>query len=71
MRTVLKWLLRRVLLVLVLCGAVFVHVWYFKAYSIDCLAGEHAGYSDGRRPPDARLLFAGWLALVGKYRARV
>ncbi len=35
MRTVLKWLLRLFVLSLVLGGAFFVHVWYFKPYSID------------------------------------
>ncbi|MEO5626796.1 MAG: DUF885 domain-containing protein, partial [Dokdonella sp.] len=34
MRTAFKWLLRLVVLVLVLGGAFFVHVWYFKPYSI-------------------------------------
>ncbi|WP_395684477.1 DUF885 domain-containing protein [Dokdonella sp.] len=40
MRTLLKWLLRLVLLVLVLGGALFVHVWYFKPYSIDWFYGR-------------------------------
>ena len=40
MRTVLKWLLRLVVLVLVLGGALFVHVWYFKPYSIDWFYGR-------------------------------
>lgn len=40
MRTVLKWLLRLVVLVLVLGGAFFVHVWYFKPYSIDLFYGR-------------------------------
>jgi len=40
MRTVLKWLLRLVMLVLVLGGALFVHVWYFKPYSIDWFYGR-------------------------------
>jgi uncharacterized protein (DUF885 family) len=40
MRTVLKWLLRLIVLVLVLGGAFFVHVWYFKPYSIDWFYGR-------------------------------
>jgi uncharacterized protein (DUF885 family) len=40
MRTVLKWLLRVVVLALVLGGAFFVHVWYFKPYSIDLFYGR-------------------------------
>lgn len=40
MRTVLKWLLRFVVLALVLGGAFFVHVWYFKPYSIDLFYGR-------------------------------
>ena len=40
MRTVLKWLLRLVVLALVLGGAFLVHVWYFKPYSIDLFYGR-------------------------------
>ena len=40
MRTVLKWLLRLVVLALVLGSAFFVHVWYFKPYSIDLFYGR-------------------------------
>jgi len=40
MRTVLRWLLRLVVLALVLGGAFFVHVWYFKPYSIDLFYGR-------------------------------
>ncbi|HZP67859.1 MAG TPA: DUF885 domain-containing protein [Rudaea sp.] len=35
MKTLFKWLFRLVVLVLVLAGAFFVHVWYFKPYKID------------------------------------
>ena len=35
MKRLLKWLLRLILLVLVLAGAFFVHVWYFKPARID------------------------------------
>jgi uncharacterized protein (DUF885 family) len=35
MRAILKWLFRLLLLALVLAGAFFVHVWYFKPYKID------------------------------------
>jgi uncharacterized protein (DUF885 family) len=40
MRTILKWLLRLIVLVLVLGGAFFVHVWYFKPYSVDWFYGR-------------------------------
>jgi uncharacterized protein (DUF885 family) len=40
MRTVLKWLLRLIVLVLLLSGAFFVHVWYFKPLSIDWFYGR-------------------------------
>lgn len=40
MRTLFKWLLRLVLLLLVLGGAFFVHVWYFKPYSINWFYGR-------------------------------
>ena len=40
MRTLLKWLLRLVVLVLVLGGGFFAHVWYFKPYSIDWFYGR-------------------------------
>jgi uncharacterized protein (DUF885 family) len=35
MRTLLRWILRLVLLAVVVVGALFVHVWYFKPYWID------------------------------------
>ncbi len=35
MRTLLKWLLRLVVLVVVLAGIAFVHIWYFKPYKVD------------------------------------
>jgi len=40
MKTLLKWLLRLVLLVIVLAGVAFVHVWYFKPYKIDWFYGR-------------------------------
>jgi uncharacterized protein (DUF885 family) len=40
MRAVLKWLLRLIVLVLLLGGAFFVHVWYFKPYSVDWFYGR-------------------------------
>ncbi|MEO7432647.1 MAG: hypothetical protein ABIV12_11280, partial [Dokdonella sp.] len=43
MRIVLKWILRLVALVLVLGGAFFVHVWYFKPYSINLFYGRVFG----------------------------
>lgn len=43
MRTLLKWLLRLVVLALVLGGAFFVHVWYFKPYSINWFYGRVFG----------------------------
>src|ERR1700759_5521084 len=35
MKKLLKWLFGLIVLVLVLGGAFFVHVWYFKPYKID------------------------------------
>ncbi|HEX4481888.1 MAG TPA: hypothetical protein VH082_13825, partial [Rudaea sp.] len=35
MKRLLKWLSGLILLVVVLAGAFFVHVWYFKPYKID------------------------------------
>src|SRR5690348_2658888 len=43
MRTLLKWFLRLVVLALVLGGAFFVHVWYFKPYSINWFYGRVFG----------------------------
>jgi uncharacterized protein (DUF885 family) len=43
MRTVFRWLLRLIVLVVVLAGALFVHVWYFKPYSIDWYYGRVFG----------------------------
>jgi len=40
MRTLFKWLFRLVLLVIVLGGVFFVHVWYFKPYSINWFYGR-------------------------------
>ena len=40
MRFVLKWLLRLVLLVVVLAGIAFAHVWYFKPLKIDWFYGR-------------------------------
>ena len=40
MRTLFKWLFRLVLLLVVLGGALFVHVWYFKPYSINWFYGR-------------------------------
>ena len=40
MRTLLKWLFRLILLMLVLGVGLFVHVWYFKPYSIDWFYGK-------------------------------
>jgi uncharacterized protein (DUF885 family) len=40
MKTLLKWLLRLLLLVVVLSGVFFVHVWYFKPYKIDWFYGR-------------------------------
>ncbi len=39
----LKWLLRAILLVVVLAGIAFVHVWYFKPYKIDWFYGRVFG----------------------------
>ena len=35
MRKLLKWLVRLILVVVVVAGIAFVHVWYFKPYKID------------------------------------
>jgi uncharacterized protein (DUF885 family) len=43
MRTLLKWLLWLVMLALVLGGAFFVHVWYFKPYSVNWFYGRVFG----------------------------
>ncbi|HOX70102.1 MAG: DUF885 domain-containing protein [Dokdonella sp.] len=43
MRTLLKWVLRLVLLVVVLAGIAFVHVWYFKPLKIDWFYGRVFG----------------------------
>ena len=40
MRIWLKWLLRLIVLAIVLTGAFFVHVWYFKPYKIDWFYGR-------------------------------
>ena len=40
MKTLLKWLLRLLLLVIVLGGIAFVHVWYFKPLKIDWFYGR-------------------------------
>ena len=40
MRTLLKWLARGVLLVIVVAAVAFVHVWYFKPYKIDWFYGK-------------------------------
>ncbi len=40
MRTLLKWLARGVLLVVVVAAVAFVHVWYFKPYKIDWFYGK-------------------------------
>lgn len=40
MRTFMRWLLRLALLGVVLIGALFVHVWYFKPYRIDWFYGR-------------------------------
>ncbi|HVT33397.1 MAG TPA: DUF885 domain-containing protein [Rhodanobacteraceae bacterium] len=40
MKTVLKWLLRLVLIAIVLGAAFFVHVWYFKPAKIDWFYGR-------------------------------
>jgi len=43
MRTLLKWLLRLIVLAIVLAGAFFVHVWYFKPLKIDWFYGRVFG----------------------------
>jgi uncharacterized protein (DUF885 family) len=43
MKTLLKWLLRLIVLVVVLAGVAFVHVWYFKPYKIDWFYGRVFG----------------------------
>jgi len=43
MRTLLKWLLRLLVLVVVVAGVFFVHVWYFKPYKIDWFYGRVFG----------------------------
>src|ERR1700712_1519356 len=43
MRMLLKWVLRLIVLVFVLGAAVFVHVWYFKPFSIDAFYGRVFG----------------------------
>ncbi|HEY0232672.1 MAG TPA: DUF885 domain-containing protein [Dokdonella sp.] len=43
MRTMLKWLLRLLVLVVLVAGAFFVHVWYFKPYKIDWFYGRVFG----------------------------
>ena len=40
MRSLLKWLLRLILVVVVLAGIAFVHVWYFKPAKIDWFYGR-------------------------------
>ena len=40
MKSLLKWLLRLILLVVVLAAVAFVHVWYFKPYKIDWFYGR-------------------------------
>lgn len=40
MRTLLKWLLRLIVLAIVVVAAFFVHVWYFKPYKIDWFYGR-------------------------------
>ncbi|MEO7014832.1 MAG: DUF885 domain-containing protein [Dokdonella sp.] len=40
MRKFLKWVLRLLLLVVVVAGVAFVHVWYFKPYKIDWFYGR-------------------------------
>ena len=40
MRRLLKWLLSSILVVVLLAGAAFVHVWYFKPYKIDWFYGR-------------------------------
>ncbi|MEO8672050.1 MAG: DUF885 domain-containing protein [Tahibacter sp.] len=40
MRFLLKWLLRLLLLLVVLAGAFFVHIWYFKPAKIDWFYGR-------------------------------
>lgn len=40
MKTLLKWVLRLILMVVVLAGVAFVHVWYFKPYKIDWFYGR-------------------------------
>src|SRR4051812_28385490 len=40
MRTLLKWLLRVLLLGIVVVGALFIHIWYFKPYSINWFYGR-------------------------------
>jgi len=43
MRTLLKWLLRLLVLAVVVVGVLFVHVWYFKPYKIDWFYGRVFG----------------------------
>ena len=43
MRTLLKWLLSSILVVALLAGVAFVHVWYFKPYKIDWFYGRVFG----------------------------
>lgn len=40
MRKLLKWLLRAILLVVIVLGIGFVHVWYFKPYKVDWFYGR-------------------------------
>lgn len=40
MKTFFKWILRLILLVIVLVGVAFVHVWYFKPLKIDWFYGR-------------------------------
>ena len=43
MRALLKWLFGSIVLVVVLAGVAFVHVWYFKPYKIDWFYGRVFG----------------------------
>lgn len=43
MKTLLKWLLRLVLLLVVVVAMLFVHVWFFKPYKIDWFYGRVFG----------------------------
>ena len=43
MKTLLKWLLRLVLVLVVVVALLFVHVWYFKPYKIDWFYGRVFG----------------------------